>query len=203
MDAYNDQWKEVEDVLTRLPLHMQPSDQQGKVGDPIFDPKGTNKFISQELVKKYWKAGFKLPAEFDFLGKDLDFGKDHTAIEVQFSNYPFLFNNVMRMEFFHKHGYPLFGKQLQLGMIITKSGKIPASNSTLYYEQAEKLLVQLTKYKLFHIPFRLVGLFPDESEMAEIYWTAYGERYKRTGQGEKRLCRVTGRDKLSYQLLDT
>lgn len=57
----------------------------------------------------------------------------------------------------------------------------PASNSTLYYEQAVNQLTALAKYQVFDLPIRLVGLFEQQNTIVPIIWTEYlSKRYSRT-----------------------
>ncbi|MEH2284834.1 MAG: hypothetical protein V7K90_26540 [Nostoc sp.] len=52
------------------------------------------------------------------------------------SNYPFLLNNTLRSELFFKAKTEFVGYPTNLVIIVTKALMFPASNSTLYYEQA-------------------------------------------------------------------
>ncbi|MDZ8031252.1 hypothetical protein [Nostoc sp. DedSLP04] len=57
----------------------------------------------------------------------------------------------------------------------------PASNSTLYYEQAVNQLTALAKNQVFDVPIRLVGLFEQQNTIVPIIWTEYlSKRYSRT-----------------------
>lgn len=55
----------------------------------------------------------------------------------------------------------------------------PASNSTLYYEQAVSQLTALNKYKVFHVPIRLVGLFEEFDTNTNILWSIYEKQRSR------------------------
>ena len=100
---------------------------------------------------------------------------------MQFSNYPFLLNNTIRSELFFKSQIPLVGHPAKLAVIITKVHMFPASNSTLYYEQAVHQLTSLAKYKVFDVPIRLVGLFVERTGINPGVWTGYSAtRYSRT-----------------------
>lgn len=44
----------------------------------------------------------------------------------------------------------------------------PASNSTLYYEQAVNQLTALIKYQVFDVPIRLIGLFEQQNTIVPI-----------------------------------
>ena len=96
----------------------------------------------------------------------MDFSKNGVIVEAQFSNYPFLMNNVLRAQLFFKSKTPLLEEPTSLVIIITKGHMFPASNSTLYHEQGAKQLAALAKYQVFDVPIRLVGLF--ESLNSEI-----------------------------------
>ncbi len=56
----------------------------------------------------------------------------------------------------------------------------PASNSTLYYEQAVNQLSALAKYNVFDVPIRLVGLFENFKPNIPIIWTEYKQQRSRT-----------------------
>ncbi len=57
----------------------------------------------------------------------------------------------------------------------------PASNSTLYYEQAKNQLSALAKEKVYDVPLRLVGLFEEKDTTVSAIWTEYSSsRYSRT-----------------------
>src|SRR5262249_36265053 len=158
------------------------SDQAGKKGNPIFDPKGTNRYIKNELhLRLRWQANIPIPKQYDFLGTDIDFGKDGVTLEAQFSNYPFLLNNMLRGEFFFQAKTLLTGKPTGLAVIVTKDGMFPASNSTLYYRQAVRQLNALKQYNMFNVPIRLVGLTTPAIGTINVIWTEYDDpRYSRT-----------------------
>ena len=169
-------WSDVELAITKMPFHIKESDQKNKIGNSIFDPVGTNEFIKKELnAKQKWIPNFKIIDEYRHLGTDVDFVNKGILVEVQFSNYPFLTNNLLRSEIFYKSKLIPFKKKIEGLIIITKSGNIPASNSTLYYEQAKKLIDSLFIEKIFTIPIRLVGLVVKEG-VNKICKTRYKER---------------------------
>ena len=190
--CYNTEWNEISDVLTKMPLHIKASDQANIKGKPIFDPVGTNEYIKNALVKTQWKANIPIPSKYKFLGTDIDFGKAGIIVESQFSNYPFLLNNTLRSELFFKASIAFAGQPTQLVVLITKAQMFPASNSTLYYEQAVQQLTALTKYKVFDIPIRLVGLFEQKNSTINVIWTKYSSsRYSRTVQSRNiRQCKI-------------
>ena len=175
-----------------MSLHIKPSDQSGIQGNPIFDPVGTNEYIKSNLLQLGWQANIPIPSEYKFLGKDIDFGKLGVIVESQFSNYPFLLKNTLRSELFFKAGIIFAGKATQLVVLITKAWMFPASNSTLYYEQAVQQLTALTKYKVFDVPIRLVGLFEQQNTTISVTWTVYSSaRYSRTVQTRNiRQCQI-------------
>ena len=181
--AYTAQWDEVVHVLEGMPLHLKASDQAGIKGTPIFDAVGSNEYIKGALTHTNppWQANIKIPAEYAFLGTDVDFGKRGMLVEVQFSNYPFLLNNLLRSELFFKARTLLAGHATGVIVIITKAHMFRASNSTLYYEQAFNQLDSLIKNHVFDIPIRLVGLFEQTGVAIPIKMTTYKEaRYSRT-----------------------
>jgi hypothetical protein len=74
-------------------------------------------------------------------------------------------------------------------IVVTKSGVFPASNSTLYYEQAVAQINGVTKFGTFEIPIRLVGLtLKPGIKTVTVTWSDYPERYSRaadrTGERE-------------------
>ncbi len=108
------EWKEIQNILLEMPLHLKASDQAGLQGNPIFDPVGTNSYIKEKLVSQKWAANISIPVEYSFMGTDVDFGKSKIIIEVQFSNYPFLLNNILRSELFFQGHIKLILLQYQL-----------------------------------------------------------------------------------------
>jgi hypothetical protein len=101
--------------------------------------------------------------------------------EVQFSNYPFLLNNTIRSELFFKSQVSLAGYPTRGAVIITKAHMFPASNSTLYFQQAVHQLTSLAKYHVFDAPIRVVGLFAERTGSVRGVWTNYSAtRYSRT-----------------------
>ena len=172
--SYEQTWQELAGVLETMHLHLKASDQAGIQGTPIFDPVGTNEYIKTQLVGLGWKASIPIPEDYSFLGTDVDFGKGGLLVEAQFSNYPFLLNNTIRSELFFKAGIELGGHRTGAAVIITKAQMFPASNSTLYYEQAVKQLTALAKNGVFDVPIRLVGLFEGTEREIEVCFTDYG-----------------------------
>jgi hypothetical protein len=162
-----------------MPLHLKPSAQAGIHGRPIFDPIGTNEYIKTELLKLGWEKNIPIPRQYNFLGTDVDFGKLGLIGESQFSNYPFLLNNTIRAELFFKANIKFGGQNTKLVFIITKAQMFPASNSTLYYEQAIKQLISLAEYNVFDVPLRVVGLFEQVDKTVPVKWTLYGRERSR------------------------
>lgn len=169
-------------MLEQMPLHLKASDQAGMQGERIFDAVGTNRYIKNALTSPAlnWGANIRIPAEYNFLGTDVDFGKSGLLVEAQFSNYPFLLNNMLRSELFFKARTQLNGHPVGAVVIITKAHMFPASNSTLYYEQAVNQLTSLAENHVFDIPMRLVGLFETTNAPVIIKVTEYlNPRYSR------------------------
>jgi hypothetical protein len=178
---YLAEWSEIKTALERMPLHLKASDQAKKVGNPIFDVVGTNEYIKHALRQARWSTNIPIPQALKFLGTDVDFAKRGVIAEVQFSNYPFLLNNLLRSELFYKNQVTFTNVPPEAAVIITKAGMFPASNSTLYYEQAENQLRALSQYTVFSIPIRLVGLFEAPGSTVDAMWSQYSEtRYSRT-----------------------
>jgi len=174
-------WSDVRATLEAVPLHLKPSDQASKVGAPIWDPVGMNSAIKDLLLQLKWAANVPVPRAYSFLGTDVDFVKDGTIVEVQFSNYPFLLNNMLRCELFHKSREQLAGTRIRAAIIVTKGHMFDASNSTLYFEQAKMQLDELIGHSVFDVPLRLVGLTSPHGAAVPVTWTEYSAaRYSRT-----------------------
>ena len=191
---FKTQWQEIDATLSGMPLHIKSSDQDGIQGSLIFDPVGTNEYIKATLTghPHYWRHNIALPTQFDFLGTDVDFVKTGVLAEAQFSNYPFLLNNTIRSELFFKAKLPLGGAPIEMLVMISKGKMFPASNSTLYYEQAQKQLTGLAKYSVVDIPIRLVGLIVEPGEQPAMFTEYHAARYSRTVVNrEERLCRIS------------
>ena len=182
---FSAEWADIEDVLRSTHLHLKASDQKGLKGNPIFDVVGTNHAIHDGLTNRGWSSGLPIPSDFSFLGKDVDYGKGPILIEVQFSNYPFLLNNTLRSELFFKSQVSITGEPVQAVVIVTKGWMFPASNSTLYYEQAEKQLTALANHSVFDVPIRLVGLFSHTGRIPAIWTDYHSARYSRTVVGQR------------------
>lgn len=173
-------WQTIDSVLSTLPVHLKASEQDGLQGTPIFDPVGTNRAICEAMTQRGWAHNIRIPAEYRFLGTDVDYGKDGIIVEAQFSVYPYLLNNVLRSELFFKAGIPLTGEPTRAVVIITKAHMFPASQGTLYYEQALQQLASLTKFGVVDVPIRLVGLFEQLGSNIHAKWCEYKARYSRT-----------------------
>lgn len=192
------EWEDAAEILEAAVPRFQPSRQAGKEGDPIFDPKGTNLALREAASQKGWIA-IPVPAALQAFGNDWDGGKSGTLAEWQFSNYPYLWNNVIRTEAVFKQQSDLVGvHRVSALLIVTKSGVFPASNSSLYYEQAEAQLELVTELEVFDVPIRLVGLsIPPESDEFAAEWTTYESRTSRTPVSAEP-CRIevewTGRE---------
>ncbi len=186
-------WKDVADVLTDMPLHLKASDQAGLQGSPIFDPVGTNSYIARELAARSWMPKVAIAAPYRFLGTDVDFIKSGMLLEVQFSNYPFLWNNVLRAELFFKARTHLAGIPVDALAVVTKGHMFPSSQSTLYYEQANNQLSALIQHNVFDVPIRLIGLFETPGTTVEAVFTEYHTaRYSRTVvRRTDRDCQIT------------
>lgn len=190
-ERFASRWDEVANALSSLPLHLKDSDQAGRQGSLIFDPVGTNFAIKHYLQGLGWAANVPVPGKFSFLGTDVDFVRDGVLIEVQFSNYPFLLNNAVRAELLYKSREHMAGGPIEALVVIAKAHMFPASNSTLYYEQAIRQLTELSRNEVLEIPIRVVGLFSPVGTV-EVHHTGYhAARYSRT---------VVTQDKKSVQI---
>lgn len=174
------EWAQLAAALTASPVHLKASDQARKIGAPIWDAVGNNAAIKKKLIRLDWRPNIPISAPFKFLGTDVDFVKNGVVIEIQFSNYPFLLNNLLRCELFFKSGTALDESHIEVGVIVAKARMFDASNSTLYYEQARDQLSALADNDIFDVPLRLIGLFEDYGPRVPIVWTDYSAtRYSR------------------------
>ncbi len=187
-------WAELDAVIDSVVPQFQPSDQRGKVGEPIFDPKATNARLTLEAADYGWNA-IPVPTELEQFGVDWDSGKGPILAEWQFSNYPFLWNNIIRTEAIYQSEaiLPGLGQPVDALVVVTKSGRFPASNSTLYFEQALAQINTVTTLGVFKIPIRLVGLTIDpQADEVEIDWNGYANRYGRAlATTERRIMSVS------------
>ncbi|RDI46151.1 hypothetical protein [Nocardia mexicana] len=175
------EWAEIHAVLDKCSLQLQPSDQAGKGHRPIFDPKATNRELTDAAALHGWKS-IPVPKELQMFGSDWDVGKQTTLVEWQFSNYPFLWNNIIRTQGVYRSKIQLSGMSgVEAMIIVTKSGKLPASNSTLYYEQARAQIKTVMDFLEFTLPIRLVGITLDSlARSVEAVWNTYANnRYDR------------------------
>lgn len=186
-------WREIGDVARGLRPQLQASDQSGRVGQPIFDPKGTNAKLTAAAARVGWSK-VPVPAALQPFGVDWDAGKGAVLAEWQFSNYPFLWNNIIRSEAIFQSRSVLapLTDPVDALIVVTKSGSFPASNSTLYFEQANAQIDTVTTLGVFEIPIRLVGLMlPDGIARLDADWNEYGARYGRAGVSSQRTFTVT------------
>jgi hypothetical protein len=174
------EWAEVEGVLQNLETHLHASDQAGIAGRPIFDPKGTNAALDAAVRALGWIA-VPVPNALTMFGKDWDAGKGGTLAEWQFSNYPFLWNNVIRTQAVVTGQVVLHGVGTTCALIIVaKSGAFPASQSTLYFEQARAQMEAVFRLGAFSLPVRLVGLMaPPRATQLPVVWSTYSGRNSR------------------------
>lgn len=171
----------LEGALKKLPLQLKASDQAGKLGTLIFDPVGTNEAIKTEIPAAGFVPNFRVPESLSILGKDVDFAKSGLLVEVQFSNYPFLMNNLLRSELFYKAQAAMPDVPMDALVIVTKSSIFSSSNSTLYYEQARDQLAALSHQNVFDVPVRLIGLSAPLGSSFEVRVNRYhAPRYSRT-----------------------
>lgn len=192
-----DEWFDIKDVVTSLVPQFQPHGQAGLEGLANFDPKATNHHLTVAARDFGWNK-VPVPSDLKEFGLDWDAGKGGTLAEWQFSNYPFLWNNIIRSEGVFRSGTPLQGvPRVRALIVVTKSGSFPASNSTLYYEQAHRQVSAAIRFNAFTIPIRLVGLTlePDCTTL-EVDWNEYHNRYGReVAQTSRRVLNVTWGDR--------
>lgn len=186
--AGSTRWAELERIIGGTRIQLQPSDQAGKVGKPIFDPKATNAALTLAAANRGWHK-VPVPTALQPFGSDWDSGKGEVLAEWQFSNYPFLWNNIIRSEAVFQSGAVLnpLTAAVQALVIVTKSGSFPASNSTLYFEQAHAQIDTVTKLGVFGVPIRLVGLrIPKFANLVTVDWNVYAARYSRVATTSER-----------------
>lgn len=176
--AYGKQWQELEDVLGNMPLHVKASGQAGRIGRLVFDPIGSNRAIKEALSGRGWRSDIPIPLEYGFLGRSLDVGKEGVIGEIQFSNYPFLVNNLMRADMLYKVAVPLTGVPTGLAIIVTKARMFHAAQSSLDFDLARRQLDALSAY--VEVPTRLVGLFEERGSRLPAVVTEYTGRTSRT-----------------------
>ena len=186
------EWELIEKIISETKLRLKASDQRGLQGTPIFDPVGTNSVLKDKLVEIGWSPNVAIPKSYKFLGTDVDFEKRGIITEVQFSNYPFLLNNLVRTYLFSRQNVKFNNVPPKALIIITKCKVFPASNSTLYYEQGQKQLNVLASPEVFNLPVRLVGLSEDVGTTIDCNFTIYSSaRYSRTIEKvENRRCKL-------------
>jgi hypothetical protein len=175
------EWADIDAVLRATPIFLQGSDQRSRQGKPIFDPKATNAHLTAQCAIRDWKA-IPVPDELTAYGVDWDGGKNTILAEWQFSNYPFLWNNIIRTEAALRNRVNLPHVGVPKGLIVvTKCGMFPASNSTLYYEQALAQIRPAIELGVFATPIRLVGLsILEGAREIQATWSEYGNaRYDR------------------------
>ena len=186
--------REIEVALEGLLLPVKASDQAGKQGRLIFDPVGANEAIKTALAGQGWSQRPRIPREWSAFGVDVDFDKQGVLVEVQFSNYPFLSNNVMRANLFfaERVALPEVGA-VKCAVVVTKAKLFEASNSTLYYEQAVRQIQLLLTSASIHLPLRVLGLMAERGAIAPAVFTSYHtSRQSRTVLQQRRVEVLVG-----------
>lgn len=190
-------WAEIQAALEAMPVHVKLSDQKGKQTELIFDPVGTNAQIGQDLGEDAgWTKGPPLPEKYERLGIGVDFAKNGVVVEAQFSNYPFFFNNIVRMELLYRAQQEIDGRPIRALVVIAKAKLFPASNSTLYFEQALGQIEALGGLNFLTVPIRLVSLSAKMDEPVAMRRLKYPARYSRdpetTTDVQMVICRREG-----------
>jgi hypothetical protein len=170
--------QEVEGVLKRLSLTVKLSGQAGKASLYVYDPIAANEFILTKLFAAGWQR-IVIPPHWSALGKDIDAGKQGVWGEVQFSNYPFFINNVVRANamFLAKQALPPMG-QINSVVIVTKGKMFDAAQSTLNYEQAVAQLKLIAPQ--ISVPVRVYGLMVPHGTKVSATATKYKGETSRT-----------------------
>ena len=194
------EWAELEHCLRAIPLHLKPSDQAGLARRPNFDPIGTNAAIIQGLGPSWHRI--PIPPAYRHFGLHIDNGRPGVVVEIQFSNYPFVINNVVRADVLFRDrvllvpaiappALPPAGTAMEVAIVVTKAHMFPASNSTLYYEAALRQVADLTRIGL-QVPLRVVGLTVPQGIPVPARWTEYLGRTSRTVQTTRLTTAVVG-----------
>lgn len=189
-NEFENEWLELNSILLKMPLYLKESQQKGKEKQLVFDPIGTNRYISKELTEKKWCKDIDIPKKFRALGKEIDFGKNHIILESQFSNYPFLSNNIFRSEIMFRKEPELekIGK-IKLFIILTKDHAIPSANSSLYCQQARNQ-VKFSE-EIFSLPIRLISLHCKINTKINAIMTDYKKRYSRDSINDEKIkCEI-------------
>lgn len=121
-----------------------------------------------------------IPASHRHVGLHIDVGRPGVAVEIQFSNYPFLVDNVFRAERLFRGGVAVGGAPIRALVIVAKGHVFPASQSTLYYESAVRQVTDFVDLKLITMPVRLVGLSEAIGATVGSDWNVYSGRTSRT-----------------------
>ena len=181
------EFEELASVLKSMPLFLKNSDQKEHIGRLNFDPVATNGFLKESLQTSGWRINVPIPDKYSPLGTGVDFAKKGLILEAQFSNYPFLINNIVRTELLFQSKLELLpSSSVGLMIIISKSKLYPSANSSLYYEQAKNQLQFMAENSIFEIPLRLIGLKTRQTQNVNAVWTSYSaNRYSRTVASRK------------------
>jgi hypothetical protein len=99
-------------------------------------------------------------------------------------------NNLLRSELFFKSQTVFDQAPTQVLFYIVKSGMFPASQSTLYYEQARNQLTPLAQNGVFDIPIRLVGLLSPLNQKIPVELVGYSGRTSRTVNQRKQITGI-------------
>jgi len=168
--------QDVEAVLNAMPLQVKLSGQEGRTERLVFDPKATNAYMKAALGGLGWTNDNPIPPELSAFGKHVDHGKAGVLVEAQFSNYPFLPNNVMRAEVFYtlRTNLPGMGR-VECAIIVTKCKLFDAAQSTLHFEQAVKQLQVLHALGHVSVPMRVIGLCVRRGERVRATRSSYAQ----------------------------
>jgi hypothetical protein len=189
-------WSVVQGLLDAMPLYLQASGQRERKGSLIFDPKGTNAHLEAAAGMVGWTKR-DLPEDLLEFGVAVDSGHGGHIVERQFSNYPFLWNNLVRTQCLYARRCRLPGMAaLETAIIVTNVLEMPSSNSTLYYEQAVRQIGTVVSFGMVTVPIRLVGLTVPIRVPFECVVTRYAARTARRVRSRNRVAasaRLEGR----------
>ncbi|MCC7494022.1 MAG: hypothetical protein IT204_16815 [Fimbriimonadaceae bacterium] len=184
-------WPQLAHLIAATPLFVKASQQAGQQGRLRFDPVATNRHLVAGLSGLGWQDRVQLPALVGPFGTAVDFALGGIVLEVQFSNYPFFANNVIRAAALWRARGTVADHPVAGLLVLAARGDLPSANSSLYYEQANRQLALLVDQGIVTVPVRLVGLGWAVGETTAILSTYADARSRTLHRSEQVRCRVT------------
>jgi hypothetical protein len=146
---------ELLEMIKQNSMYVEISSQRDRSTQINISVTKMNEIFAQELEKKGWERGIKIPGNYSALGKEFDFGKSQTLLEIQFSHYAFFYNNLIRFFLVYSKEILELSKYRNF-ILICRVNRIKSANSSLYYEQAIKMY-ELCQ-NILKIPLVIIGL---------------------------------------------